>query len=184
MTEDYRPLFNSIAEKLGVEPVEVECHIVKAGGRARGNKIWFSCEVVAAHEYVHALQFSRYTPTIFSLVKSLAKSFFRSILFKKSVNLIKAYQEGFAEYVVTDILGYSENTILARERSKAAGRSRIGFATSFFNSYVYGLEYYRLIEKVFGRNTAIDAGFSRPEDFRKIAYSAREISNSSLPDLV
>jgi len=184
MTEDYGQLFNAIAEKLGVEPVKVQYHHVKAGGRARGNKIWASCEVVAVHEYVHVLQFSKHTPNIFSLFKSLIGSFFRSLFVRRSVNLIKAYQEGFAEYVTTDVLGYSENVILTREREKVSSAGRLKFATSFFNSYVYGLEYYRVIEKAFGRDKAIKVGFSRPEEFKRVAEEARKAIGADLPDLV
>ncbi|MGB9727560.1 MAG: hypothetical protein ACPLZF_04035 [Nitrososphaeria archaeon] len=184
MFEDYTALFKEIAEKLDVEPVKVEyCH-VKAGGRARGNRIWASCEAVAVHEYVHVLQFSKYTPTIFSLTKSLIKSFFKTIFSRKSVNLVKAFQEGFAEYVTTDVLGYSENPLLSKAREKASKAGRIGFATASYNSYVYGLEYYRVIEKAFGRRKAVETGFTSPEKFREVAEQAAKIVGAKLPDLV
>jgi len=181
---DWMQLFKNVAEKLEVEPVSVVYKQVKRGGRARGNRIWFSCEVVAVHEYVHAIQFTRYTPTIFSLLKSLVKSFFRSVFYRRSVNLVKAFQEGFAEYVTADVMGYGENSILARERPKILDAGRIRFATSFFNSYLFGLEYYRIIEKAFGRKFAVQVGLSDPREFKKAAEEARKLLGTPLPDLV
>jgi hypothetical protein len=181
---DCEQLFKKVEENLGVEPVTVVCKRVKRGGRARGNRIWFSCEVVAVHEYVHAIQFSKITPTFFSLFKSLVKSFFRSMFYRRSVNLVKAFQEGFAEYVTADVMGYGENSILARERPKILDAGRIGFATSFFNSYLFGLEYYRIIEKAFGRKYAVQVGLSSPREFKKAAEEARKLLGVQLPDLV
>ena len=138
---------------------------------------------IAYHEFAHVIQFYFYNRSVVKVVFHSIKSFLSSVFWRKTVNTVKAFEEGFADYITFDVVGFPVPDLLENAGRSAEKCGRLRFALLLYNSYVFGRAYYLLLEKAFGREYALKVGLSDPETFKRECLRAQEILKETLPRL-
>jgi hypothetical protein len=190
----YSDVFEDLCRRLNVkvgEDLVLKVRVRKRGGRAAVVRILglkfalanVSSVPIAYHEFAHAIQFYFYSRKVSSVIFHSIKSFFLSVFRGKAVNTVKAFEEGFADYVTFDVIGFPVPQLLEKAGKEAERCGRLKFAFLSYNSYVFGRACYLLLEKAFGREHALKIGLSNPKTFKEECSRAQKVLEESFPTL-